>query len=197
MTPIINIMGEKVALGPLVRETVIALEERALNDFATLRSMWELAPVPATRERIERWYDSATTREDAAHFLVYERASGDPIGRAGVRDIDFRNRSAEFAITIYDARHRGKGYGTEAARLALDYAFTALGLHNVLLTAVSFNEGGLRAYQRAGFHEIGRRRECWLMGGRWYDEVYMDCIATEFDSPVLRHIFVPDEVGKG
>jgi len=194
---IINIMGEKVALGPLVRETVIALEERALNDFATLRSMWELAPVPTTRERIERWYDGVTTREDAAHFLVYERASGDPIGRAGVRDIDFRNRSAEFAITIADTRHRGKGYGTEAARLALDYAFTALGLHNVLLTAVSFNESGLRAYQRAGFREIGRRRECWLMGGRWYDEVYMDCIATEFDSPVLKHIFVPDEVGSG
>jgi diamine N-acetyltransferase len=40
---------------------------------------------------------------------------------------------------------------------------------------------------------IERRRSCWLMGGRWYDEVYMDCLASEFESPALARIFAPDE----
>jgi hypothetical protein len=31
------------------------------------------------------------------------------------------------------------------------------------------------------------------MGGRLWDEVYMDCLASEFASPVLGRVFVPDE----
>ena len=44
----------------------------------------------------------------------------------------------------------------------------------------------------AGFKEFGRRREADVMGGVAYNEIYMDCIASEFDSPVLGRIFVPD-----
>lgn len=59
----------------------------------------------------------------------------------------------------------GKGYGTEATRLMLDYVFTALGLHNIMLKAFGYNERGIRAYRRAGFKEIGWRREAhWLAG---------------------------------
>jgi RimJ/RimL family protein N-acetyltransferase len=82
----------------------------------------------------------------------------------------------------------GRGYGTEVARLMLDYAFTALGLHNVQLRAYAFNQRGLGAYRRAGFKEFGRRREARRLGSRRYDIVHMDCLASEFESPVLREI---------
>ena len=98
-----------------------------------------------------------------------------------------------FGISIADPAARGKGYGTEATRLMLDYAFTALGLHNVTLGAVAANPGAIRAYEKAGFREIGRRRQSWRIGAARYDEVLMDCLATEFVSPVLRHVFVSDE----
>jgi hypothetical protein len=48
------------------------------------------------------------------------------------------------------------------------------------------NERGIRAYRRAGFREIGRRREVFERGGRLHAVVYMDCLATEFESPLLR-----------
>ncbi len=75
----------------------------------------------------------------------------------------------------------------------LDYGFSGLGLHNILLTVFSQNERGLRAYTRAGFRVIGRRREAYRRAGRAYDVVYMDCLATEFTSPGLDQIFAPDE----
>ena len=53
--------------------------------------------------------------------------------------------------------------------------------------------GRIRAYQKAGFKEIGRRRECRMMGGKLWDEVHMDCISSEFESPVLRQIYAPDD----
>jgi diamine N-acetyltransferase len=94
---------------------------------------------------------------------------------------------------IGEADCRGKGYGTETTRLMLDYAFTALGLHNVMLTVFEYNLAGRRAYEKAGFREFGRRRQSRWMGGRLWDEVYMDCLASEFTSPLLGHIFVPDQ----
>jgi diamine N-acetyltransferase len=51
----------------------------------------------------------------------------------------------------------------------------------------------LRAYLKAGFKEIGRRRECRMMGCKLWDEVYMDCLSSEFESPVLRRIYAPDD----
>lgn len=71
----------------------------------------------------------------------------------------------------------------------LDYAFTAVGLHDVMLRVFEFDKAGLRAYERAGFREMGRRRESYFMGGRMWDDIYMDCISTEFEGPVSREAF--------
>ncbi|HEX5502060.1 MAG TPA: GNAT family protein, partial [Thermomicrobiales bacterium] len=68
-----------------------------------------------------------------------------------------------------------------------------LGLHNVMLTVDAFNLAGIRAYEKAGFREFGRRQQCHWMGGALWDMVYMECLATKFASPVLGRIFVPDE----
>jgi RimJ/RimL family protein N-acetyltransferase len=74
----------------------------------------------------------------------------------------------------------------------LDYAFNVLGLHSVGLSVAAFNLAGRRAYEKAGFKECGRFRErLWLAGQMW-DEIHMDCLATEFESPVLAAVFAPD-----
>ncbi len=106
--------------------------------------------------------------------------------------MDWRGRTAGFGIVLGEADCRGKGYGTEGTRLLLDYAFTALGLHSVMLTTDSYNLAGQAAYRKAGFKEFGRRRECALLNGAYHDWVYMDCLASEFASPVLGAVFVPD-----
>jgi RimJ/RimL family protein N-acetyltransferase len=125
-------------------------------------------------------------------FTIYERATWRPIGTCGLHDLDHRNRTAEFGILIGEADARGKGYGTEATRLMLDYAFTALGVHNLMLRVFAYNRAGIRAYQKAGFREFGRRREAVWMAGRLWDVVYMECLATGFTSPVLADVFAPD-----
>ena len=168
------------------------LYERWINDFSTLRTLG-LPPTAMTMEQETAWYDRAATSERGMTFTIYERATGKPIGTTGLHDIDYRHRKAAFGIMIGEPDYRGKGYGTETTRLMLDYAFTALGLHNVMLTVFEYNLAGRRAYERAGFREFGRRRQCRLMGGRLWDEVYMECLATEFTSPVLDRVFAPDQ----
>ncbi len=190
--PIVNIVGERVALGP-IRRDLLPLYQRWINDFGTLRTL-AIVPHPLTMEGETAWYDRAATSDaSVVHFTIYEAASWRPIGIMDLRAIDYRNRTAAFGIMIGDPASRGKGYGTEATRLMLDYAFTALGLHSVMLTYYAFNEAGRRAYLKAGFREFGRRRECHWMGGRLWDEIYMECLASEFESPVLARVFAPDE----
>lgn len=190
--PHANIEGEGVLLGPFEREQ-IPLYNRWFNNFETLRTQGEPIPKPMSLEVTTAWYDSYVLgSSETAWFTVYERAIREPIGWTELKDIDYRNRSAEFAVMIGDPSARGKGNGTETARLMLDYGFTALGLHSIHLYYYEFNPAAQRAYERTGFREYARRRESHLMGGKLWDTVYMECLATEFESPLLGRIFAPD-----
>ena len=180
--PVLNVVGERVTLGPL-RADLLPLYGRWINDFGMIR-MLGMQALPVTAEKERDWYEQrARKSESDVMFTIYERETSRPIGNTALHGIDHRNRSASFGIMIGEPECRGRGYGTETTSLVLDYAFTALGLHNVMLTVFAFNPAGLRAYEKAGFKPIGRRRECRVVGGRVYDEIYMDCLASEFERP--------------
>ncbi len=166
--PFVLMEGDRVALGPLHRDLPY---QRWLSAFATTRTVGKSRPM--TEEQATAWYERHTANEREAHFAIYERATWRPIGTTMLMDIDLENRRAEFGIVIGEPDSRGKGYGTETTRLMLDYAFTARGLGNVLLTVNAYNLAGLRAYEKAGFREFGRRRACRYMGGQMWDLVYM------------------------
>lgn len=189
--PIVNIMGNLVALGP-IRRDLIPLYQRWINQFDMVRTL-AVPPLPATLDAETSWFDSMAESTSTVMFTIYERDGWQPVGNVSLASIDFRNGTAVFGIAIGEQRARGKGYGTEATMLALDYAFTALGLHNVMLTVYEFNLAGIRTYEKSGFRELGRRRQARFMGGRFWDEIYMDCLSSEFESPVLANIFAPDE----
>jgi RimJ/RimL family protein N-acetyltransferase len=187
--PPITIEGNLVALGPLRRD-LLPTYHRWHNDVAILRTY--ALPLPTTMEQEEALYAELTGASDKVLFTVYERPSWRAVGTTYLTDIDHVHRRAEFGVLIGEATCRGKGYGTETARLMLDFAFTALGLRNIMLTVYAFNLAGQRAYEKAGFREVGRRRESHCMAGHFWDEIIMECLATDFTSPVLGQFFVPD-----
>ncbi|HEX2282924.1 MAG TPA: GNAT family protein [Thermomicrobiales bacterium] len=187
--PIINITGQRVALGPLRRD-LIPLYARWRNDFTVQRTFGD-PPRPVTEGQRAAWFEEQSNSA-AEWFTIYGLNPFRPIGTTDLFNIDFRYSIAQFGMLIGEADARGRGLGTEVVRLMLDYAFTALGLNNVMLTVSEYNIAGRRAYERAGFREFGRRRQADSIGGQRYDEVYMDCLASEFVSPVLGRVFVPD-----
>lgn len=174
--PMLNVVGTNVALGPLRRD-LLATYGRWSNDVATSATLglsW-----PTTIEQEAATYEHRIGSTSSVYFTVYEAATRQPIGVAYLYEIDHRHRRAAFGITIGEAPNRGKGYGTEATRLVLDYAFTALGLSNVMLTVLEFNVAGQRAYQKAGFREFGRRTRCSFLHGRLWDLIYMQALADD------------------
>ena len=189
--PIINIRGSKVGLGPLNRAMLPDLT-RWINDFATLRTLG-IDPRPMTAGEEDQWYSQVTTDPNTVHFAIYELEDMAHVGGVNLHDIDRRHQACELGIAILDPARRGKGLGTEAVILVTDYAIHALSMHNVHLRLLAFNQAGSRAYEKAGFREYGRRREAILHSGRRWDMVYMDVIASEWESPVMRQMMAPDE----
>jgi RimJ/RimL family protein N-acetyltransferase len=176
----LNITGKLIALGPFVRDD-LALYHRWINDFEVTRYYLD-TPRPQTLEERAAWYERMSVSDPYnIDFLIYELATMRPIGRVGLEDISYQHRRASFGILIGEKECWGKGYGTEATRLALNYGFHLLGLHNIMLSVSSANTAAIRAYTRAGFQVIGARRECRREGDHTLDSIFMDCLATEFD----------------
>jgi diamine N-acetyltransferase len=189
-SPIITITGERVALGPLHRGMIPAIA-RWLGDFRVQRTFGGV-PRAVTIEQATTIYERWTTSQNDYWFAIYERESGRVIGHTDLFEVDQRARTCTFGILIGEEDARGRGYGSEVARLMLDYAFTALGLHSVMLMVDSYNLAGQAAYRKAGFVEFGRRRQASLLNGQLLDLVYMECLATDFVSTNLGAIFAPD-----
>ncbi len=90
-TPLVNIVGESVALGPYRRD-LIPLYQRWFNDFVTLRGLAH-TPQPMTLEAETAWYDSVVTnRANFLGFTIFERTSWRPIGVVNWHGIDYRHR---------------------------------------------------------------------------------------------------------
>ncbi|HEY0755022.1 MAG TPA: GNAT family protein [Ktedonobacteraceae bacterium] len=186
--PVLNISGDKVALGPL-QKSMISAFFRWENDF-TVALMAGTPLQPASREQVEERFERSLqgAGPTSIEFAIYERASLQVIGFTELNHIQHWQRTAEYGIIIGDKSCWGKGYGTETTLLMLDYAFTVLSLHSVLLRTFSYNERAIRAYTRAGFRVMGRQREAVRQGDQVYDMIFMDCLATEFRTPLRRVI---------
>lgn len=189
LDPIVNIVGERVALGPLRRD-LIPLYLKWRNDFWIQRTYG--SPLkPVTLDDHTAWYEREASDSDALWFTIYERETMRPIGLTDLFSIESDHGLAWFGMAIGEADCRGKGYASETALLMLDYAFTAINLHTVILSVDEFNIAARKAYTKAGFQESGRFRGATVVAGKRFDRIIMDCVASEFESPVLRAILEP------
>jgi RimJ/RimL family protein N-acetyltransferase len=186
--PIVTIEGTRAALGPLSR-TYLGHFHRWFNDMEVMTT-YSIRWSPQSEEGADAWYRRVSDDRQAVAFMVYKRPEMMPIGYSMLLNINHYHQTADFDIILGEKAIWGQGFGTEATQLTLDYAFTALNLHSVMLTVRAFNERGLRAYERAGFRLFGRRRQARQLAGQRYDVLYMECLASEFQSPVL-HRLVP------
>ena len=189
-SPVVMLRGTLVGLGPLDRRH-IPLYLRWMNDPEVTRGLGRGGPY--TREMEERWFERASTSENDVHFTIYEMESLRPIGTASLGSISRHQASATFGISIGEKSCWNRGYGTEATRLTLDYAFNVLSLQNVMLAVYSFNPRAQRAYEKAGFRVIGRHRQVIPLAGERYDEILMDAIPQEFESPVLKALLTGEQ----
>jgi len=121
--------------------------------------------------------------DDNSYYFHLRTLSDDTvIGFVVLFNLKWSNRTADMAIGIGDKAYRGKGYGQDALKLILNYAFNELNLHRVSLTVMSYNDAAIKAYERVGFVLEGTQRQAVLRQGKRYDMLMYGILRDEFVS---------------
>jgi len=168
-----ELTGEQVVLVQLGPEHVEDVW-RALRDPEILRLTGTHAKF--TRERVEEWTAKLAGREGRADWAILRASDRAYVGEASLNDLDEGNRTMSFRIALVEP---GRGYGTEATRLLLDYAFDVVGLHRVTLEVFDFNERAQHVYEKCGFVREGLQREALYWDGQWHDTIDMAVLAGD------------------
>jgi RimJ/RimL family protein N-acetyltransferase len=135
---------------------------------------------PMSVEEIDRFFTARALGAESMAMAIHVRGSDRLIGTCALSQLDADNGSVLYHITIGEKDAWGHGHGTEATRLMVDHALGALGLHRIALSVFEFNERAIRAYVACGFEIEGRAREAIWRDGRWWDELSMSVLESEW-----------------
>ena len=169
--------GENIYLRPFERGDLDYIR-KWYND-PELRGSIEITE-PYNAEKVERWFDSVCNDENRIWFAIAPKSNDEVVGECGLLRMFYAWRTTDLTMIIGERDAQGKGYGSEAMRLLLDYAFGHLGFHRVALGVAGFNEDAVRFYERHGFKREGIQREGYYFNHKYHDFVMMSLLEEEY-----------------
>ena len=131
-----------------------------------------------TKESHEAWLKNYVETGKVAQFIIL--LNGEPVGSVYLRDIDLDKKEAEYGIFIGEESARGKGVGTESAKLILKYAFDELKLEKLFLRVFKNNPGAVRSYEKAGFKK-NDRTDILNINGEMLEVIFMELEKKDFE----------------
>lgn len=168
--------GQKTYLRPVTKSDLPTLL-RGMNSEGV---MFHLGPhFPYTDAEQEAWFQEISQSE---HDRVFMICGGDdrPVGEVVLDRIHHRNRSGEILIALFDEADWGHGYGTDALRTLLRFAFDEMNFHRIQLLVHEDNDRAIKAYEKLGFVREGLLRDENFRGGRYTNTFVMGLLADEF-----------------
>jgi RimJ/RimL family protein N-acetyltransferase len=183
-----NMMEKDLFRGELVRLVVDDPQTVAesFSRFTRDTEYWRLAnsnPVRALSSKaVQDWLERnpENTRGDQFEFSIHTLQDDLLIGDVGLDGVRWNHGEAFVGIGIGDREYWGKGYGTDAMRLILRYAFGELNLQRVSLNVFEYNPRAIRSYEKLGFIHEGRARGVLRREGQRYDLVFMGILRDEW-----------------
>jgi RimJ/RimL family protein N-acetyltransferase len=177
--PVKVLRGRLTFLRPAERED-IPLLVRWINDERTVAHLGARAPIGQALE--ERWFERMVEAQGRDHWYFISCLLGDerPVGNVGLFDVDLTNGSAGIGIAIGDPDDQGRGLGTDAMKVVLDFGFGELRLERMWLDVYDGNTRAIRCYAKAGFTLEGKLRHAIYRRKRYQDVLRMAILRAEW-----------------
>ena len=171
------LIGKRVYLRALEKEDLIYIRKWS-NDHEIRKLTGEVVSMSqADADKfLERVY-SDNTRE---WFVIVVKENDRVIGETGLLRMFPAWRTTDISIIIGEKEAWGKGYGTEAILLLLDYAFRCLNFHRVAIGVVGFNKRAISFWKKIGFKKEGVQRDGYYYNHKYFDFVMMSILEDEF-----------------
>lgn len=135
---------------------------------------------PKTEEAIANWIREHQQSNNNFIFAIRPIGSEELVGYIGLDGILWTHGVAGLGIGIGNLEHRNKGFGKEAIRLMLDFAFRELNLHRIQLSVFSYNKNAIAAYEKVGFKREGTYREFINRDGKRWDMYLYGILSHEW-----------------
>ncbi len=165
-----TLRGDRIRLEPLGEEHLDPYYKQM--DEPELDRMTGTHGDTPSREAIQAWLASRPTQKGRLDLAIVEESSNELAGEIVLNDLSAENESISMRLWL-GANYRDRGYGSEAIRLVIAYAFDVVKLHRVSLEVYAFNARAIRAYERCGFEVEGRLRHALLWEGERHDALIM------------------------
>ena len=136
--------------------------------------------IPKTEAELARWLEEVQKAENTLAFAIRPVEGDGLIGTLELDGILWTHGVCGIGIAIGDRANWGQGYGTEAAGLALAFAFDELNLHRVQATVFSTNERSIALFEKLGFQREGVFREFLHRDGDRYDMLLYGLLDREW-----------------
>jgi RimJ/RimL family protein N-acetyltransferase len=143
------LIGEKVSLKPILNDEFYEKYNEWLNHEEVIKGVGEEG---MTNEEIVQMHS-----EDPANLTlaIYNNETGKPIGDINLFDSEEFKKGPEIAIMLGE---RGKGFGTEAMKLMMEYGFNTIKVSQINLTVYKDNPAA-RLYPKIGFEIVGEKQD--------------------------------------
>lgn len=136
-------------------------------------------PFPLTLNDEATFVEKQSAFNETYNFAI-ETLDGEYIGGCGLNDIDWKNRVTVVGIFIGNKEYWGKGYGTDAMDVLINFIFKEMNLNRIMLNVYSYNQRAIKSYEKAGFVKEGVLRQALYKNGAYHDEVVMGLLKEEY-----------------
>lgn len=143
-------MGE-ISLCIMTRELCHELFRNWENDPAIYADMALFKAYQYDEAAVNRYFD---TKQNPSCVLLAIMKDGAPIGEIQLKQIDRERRECTLSIHMQNDTWKGRGYGTCAEQLAVQYAFETLDLSAVNADTITKNERSQHVLEKVGFRFI-------------------------------------------
>jgi RimJ/RimL family protein N-acetyltransferase len=172
--------GGMVRLAALNPEELAPLFARWGRDSQRGRLLDSDPPMLFSDKAIRGWIEKELEKDAYHGFAIRALADDRVVGEIGLGGIRWNRGDAFVGVGLGDRADWNKGYGTDAMRLILRYAFLELNLHRVSLSVFEYNPRAMRSYEKAGFRLEGRVRGGLQREGRRWDELFMGVLRPDW-----------------
>jgi RimJ/RimL family protein N-acetyltransferase len=177
--------GEFIRLTALDPEKDAEVISRWTHDpeYGRLTSAKPARPLSAAqvKKQLDERAKEAREKHHRFDFAVRTKADERLVGTTSFDGLEWNHGHAWLQLSLGEAADRGKGYGGDALKLLLRYAFYELNLYRLTTACFEYNPRGLKFLERHGFVVEVRRRQALNREGRRWDELRLGLLREEWE----------------
>lgn len=158
--------GKLVSLRPMIQDDSDRYFKWINNKELVLKNA-DFKPV--SRADHDHWFNTVAEHPNVHTFSIVENQQNQLIGSCSLRNINLHHKNAELQIRIGEMDYHGRGFGTEAVALLVNYGFNELNLKRIYLHVFCHNTAAIRAYEKCQFQSEGVLRQAAFIDGRFID----------------------------